>query len=369
LQQNLNQTMSKVHNFSAGPAILPQSAIDASVEALKNFAGTGLSLLEVSHRGKEFVAVMDEAVAMVKELFNVPEGYSVIFVGGGASLQFSMVPFNLLGDNETAAYVNTGVWASKAIKEAQLFGNVNVIASSEDKNFSYVPKGYTIPTDAKYLHITSNNTIYGTQMQEFPESPINVVCDMSSDIFSRPIDVSKFALIYAGAQKNMGPAGVTLVIVKDEILGKVERKIPTMLKYSTHIKEGSMFNTPPVFPIFVSLHTMKWVKEMGGVAAMEKRNTEKADTLYTEIERNPLFEGTCAVEDRSKMNVTFVLKDSSLEEEFLALCKQNKLSGLKGHRSVGGFRASLYNALELDSVKALVDTMQQFEKMKAGASN
>lgn len=360
--------MSKVHNFSAGPAILPQSAIDASIEALKNFAGTGLSLLEVSHRGKEFEAVMEESRAIVKELFNVPDGYAIIFLGGGASLQFSMIPYNLLDDNETAAYVNTGVWASKAIKEAQLFGNVNVIASSEEKNFSYIPKGYDIPKDAKYLHITSNNTIYGTQMHSFPESPIDVVCDMSSDIFSHPVDVSKFAMIYAGAQKNMGPAGVTLVIVREDILGKVTRKIPTMLNYKTHIKEGSMFNTPPVFPIYVSLQTMKWVKEMGGVAAMEKRNTEKADTLYNEIDRNPLFEGTCAVEDRSKMNVTFVLKDSSLEDEFMALCKQNKLSGLKGHRSVGGFRASLYNALELDSVKALVAAMQQFEQMKSGKS-
>ncbi len=360
--------MSKVHNFSAGPAILPQPAIDASIEALKNFAGTGLSLLEVSHRGKEFEAVMEESRAIVKELFNVPDGYAIIFLGGGASLQFSMIPYNLLDDNETAAYVNTGVWASKAIKEAQLFGNVNVIASSEEKNFSYIPKGYDIPKDAKYLHITSNNTIYGTQMHSFPESPIDVVCDMSSDIFSHPVDVSKFAMIYAGAQKNMGPAGVTLVIVREDILGKVTRKIPTMLNYKTHIKEGSMFNTPPVFPIYVSLQTMKWVKEMGGVAAMEKRNTEKADTLYNEIDRNPLFEGTCAVEDRSKMNVTFVLKDSSLEDEFMALCKQNKLSGLKGHRSVGGFRASLYNALELDSVKALVAAMQQFEQMKSGKS-
>lgn len=360
--------MSKVHNFSAGPAILPQSAIDASIEALKNFAGTGLSLLEVSHRGKEFEAVMEESRAIVKELFNVPDGYAIIFLGGGASLQFSMIPYNLLDENETAAYVNTGVWASKAIKEAQLFGNVNVIASSEEKNFSYIPKGYNIPTDAKYLHITSNNTIYGTQMHAFPESPIDVVCDMSSDIFSRPVDVSKFAMIYAGAQKNMGPAGVTLVIVREDILGKVTRKIPTMLNYKTHIKEGSMFNTPPVFPIYVSLQTMKWVKEMGGVAAMEKRNTEKAETLYNEIDRNPLFEGTCAVEDRSKMNVTFVLKDTSLEDEFMALCKQNKLSGLKGHRLVGGFRASLYNALELDSVKALVAAMQQFEQMKSGKS-
>jgi phosphoserine aminotransferase len=360
--------MTKVHNFSAGPAILPQSAIDNSIEALKNFAGTGLSLIEVSHRSKEFVAVVDEAIAIVKELFNVPDGYSVLFLQGGASTQFTMVAANLLGDNETAAYVNTGAWAKKAIKEAKLYGNVNVLASSEDKNFSYIPKDYTIPTDAKYLHITSNNTIFGTQMQSFPDSPIDVVCDMSSDIFSRPVDVSKFALIYAGAQKNMGPAGTTLVIVRDDILGKVERQIPTMLKYQTHIDKESMFNTPPVFAIYVSLQTLKWVKEMGGVAAMEKRNTEKADALYAEIDRNTMFEGTAAKEDRSKMNVTFVLKDDSLQDEFLALAKQNNLSGLKGHRDVGGFRASIYNALGMDSINALIDTMKQFEQSKNGAS-
>ncbi len=360
--------MTKVHNFSAGPAILPQSAIDNSIEALKNFAGTGLSLIEVSHRSKEFVAVVDEAIAIVKELFNVPDGYSVLFLQGGASTQFTMVAANLLGDGETAAYVNTGAWAKKAIKEAKLYGNVNVLASSEDKNFSYIPKDYTIPTDAKYLHVTSNNTIFGTQMQSFPDSPIDVVCDMSSDIFSRPVDVSKFALIYAGAQKNMGPAGTTLIIVRDDILGKVERQIPTMLKYQTHIDKESMFNTPPVFAIYVSLQTLKWVKEMGGVAAMEKRNTEKADALYAEIDRNTMFEGTAAKEDRSKMNVTFVLKDDSLQDEFLALAKQNNLSGLKGHRDVGGFRASIYNALGMDSINALIDTMKQFEQSKNGAS-
>lgn len=360
--------MTKVHNFSAGPAILPQSAIDNSIEALKNFAGTGLSLIEVSHRSKEFVAVVDEAIATVKELFNVPDGYSVLFLQGGASLQFAMVAANLLGDGETAAYVNTGAWAKKAIKEAKLYGNVNVLASSEDKNFSYIPKDYTIPTDAKYLHVTSNNTIFGTQMQSFPDSPIDLVCDMSSDIFSRPVDVSKFALIYAGAQKNMGPAGTTLVIVRDDVLGKVERQIPTMLKYQTHIDKESMFNTPPVFAIYVSLQTLKWVKEMGGVAAMEKRNTEKADALYAEIDRNSMFEGTAAKEDRSKMNVTFVLKDDSLQDEFLALAKDNNLSGLKGHRDVGGFRASIYNALGMDSINALIDTMKQFEQSKNGAT-
>lgn len=360
--------MTKVHNFSAGPGILPQSAIDNSIAALKNFAGTNLSLIEVSHRSKEFVAVMDEAVATVKELFSVPSGYSVLFLQGGASMQFTMVSANLLDDGETAAYVTTGSWAAKAAKEAKLYGNVNVVANSEDKNYSYIPKGYDIPKDAKYLHITSNNTIFGTQMQEFPNSPIDVVCDMSSDIFSRPVDVSKFALIYAGAQKNMGPAGTTLVIVRDDILGKIKRAIPTMLNYQTHIKKESMFNTPPVFAIFVSLQTLKWVKEMGGVAAMEKRNAEKANALYAEIDRNPLFKGTTAVEDRSKMNVTFVLNDDSLQDEFLALAKTNNLSGLKGHRDVGGFRASIYNALGIESVNALVATMQQFEKSKNGAT-
>lgn len=359
--------MPKVHNFSAGPGILPQEAIDNSISALQNFSGTDLSLIEVSHRGKEFTAVMNEAVATVKELFNVPEGYSVLFLQGGASTQFCMVPFNYLNEGQTAAYVNSGVWAKKAIKEAKLFGNVNVIASSEDKNFSYIPKNWQVPADAAYLHITSNNTIYGTQYQELPTADVPVICDMSSDIFSRPVDVSKFDLIYAGAQKNMGPAGVTLVIVKDSSLGKVTRAIPSMLNYQTHIDGESMFNTPPVFPIYVSLQTLKWVKANGGVAAMEKRNAEKANLLYSEIDRNPLFEGTAATEDRSKMNVTFVLKDDAMTEEFLTLAKQRNLSGLKGHRSVGGFRASLYNALPLESVQALVDAMQEFEKMKSGA--
>ena len=364
----IEKTMPKVHNFSAGPGILPQEAIDQSIAALQNFSGTNLSLIEVSHRGKEFVAVMDEAVATVRELFKVPEDYSVLFLQGGASMQFCMVPYNLLNNDGTAAYVNTGVWASKAIKEAKLFGNVEVIASSEDKNFSYVPKGWTAPANASYLHITSNNTIYGTQMQEFPNANVPVVCDMSSDIFSRPIDINKFDLIYAGAQKNMGPAGVTLVIVKNSLLGKVDRKIPSMLDYQVHIKGESMYNTPPVFPIYVSLQTLKWVKNSGGLEAMEKRNQEKADLLYGEIDRNSLFTGTAATEDRSRMNVTFILKDENLTDEFLAFCKENHLSGLKGHRSVGGFRASLYNALPLESVQALVDAMKAFEKSKMGVN-
>ncbi|MBI1221000.1 MAG: 3-phosphoserine/phosphohydroxythreonine transaminase [Bacteroidetes bacterium] len=360
--------MPKVHNFSAGPGILPQEAIDQSIAALQNFSGTNLSLIEVSHRGKEFEAIMEEARNTVRELFNVPESYSVLFLQGGASMQFCMVPYNLLDEGETAAYVNTGVWAKKAIKEAKLFGNIEILASSEDKNFSYIPKGWNIPSNAKYLHITSNNTIYGTQYQEFPDSPIPVVCDMSSDIFSRPIDINKFDMIYAGAQKNMGPAGVTLVIIKNELLGKVKRSIPSMLNYQTHIDGESMYNTPPVFPIYVSLQTLKWVKSMGGCVAMEKRNSEKAALLYGEIDRNSMFQGTAATEDRSKMNVTFVLKDDSLTDEFMALCKSNNLSGLKGHRSVGGFRASIYNALPKESVQALVDTMQQFEKSKTGVN-
>lgn len=357
--------MTKVHNFSAGPGILPQSAIDASINAIRNFAGMNLSILEISHRSKQYEAVVAEATQIVKDLLSIPDGYSVIFLQGGASLQFDMVPMNLLDEGETAVYLKTGEWASRATKEAALFGNVNVIASSEDKNFNYIPKGYSIPSNAKYFHVTSNNTIFGTEMFEFPESPIPVVCDMSSDIFSRPVDVSKFALIYAGAQKNMGPAGVTLVIVKDDILGKVSRKIPTMLDYRIHIKNGSMYNTPPVFAIFVALETMKWVKELGGVTAMEKRNQEKANLLYGEIDRNPLFRGTAAKEDRSRMNVTFVLENQEHGAAFLKFVQERNLDGLKGHRSVGGLRASLYNALPIESVQALVEAMREFEKMNS----
>lgn len=361
--------MSKVHNFSAGPAILPPSAIDASVEALKNFAGTGLSLLEVSHRSKEYEAVVNEATQLVKDILNLNDDYAVVFLQGGASLQFDMIPMNWLGENQTAAYVNTGVWASRAIKEAKLFGKVNVLASSEDKNFSYIPKNYTIPTDAAYYHCTSNNTIYGTEMFEFPDTNgVPLVCDMSSDIFSRPFDAKKFDLIYAGAQKNMGPAGTTLVIVKKSFLEKrAARTVPTMLDYKVHIENGSMYNTPSVFAIFVCMHTLRWIKSIG-LEAMEVRNKAKADLLYAEIDRNPLFTGTVAVEDRSRMNVNFVLTDKNLEEEFLKFCKNKNLSGLKGHRSVGGLRASLYNALELESVQALVDAMQEFEKIKTSAT-
>lgn len=353
--------MTKVHNFSAGPAILPQSAIDASIQALQNFSGTGLSLLEVSHRSKEYEAVVAEACKLVKDILNLGSDYEVIFLQGGASLQFDMIPMNFLPSGKSAAYVNTGVWASRAIKEAKMFGEVNVLASSEDKNFSYIPKDYSIPADAAYYHCTSNNTIYGTEMFSFPACPVPLVCDMSSDIFSRPFDASKFDMIYAGAQKNMGPAGTTLVIIKKSFLEKANAKVPTMLNYKIHIENGSMYNTPSVFAIFVCMHTLRWIKEMG-LEAMETRNKAKADLLYAEIDRNSLFMGTVAKEDRSRMNVNFVLNDKAHEEPFLKFCAAKNLSGLKGHRSVGGLRASLYNALPIESVQALVDAMQEYEK-------
>ena len=355
--------MNKVHNFSAGPAILPQSAIDASIEALKNFSGTGLSLIEVSHRSKEYEAVVNEATQLVKDILKLNDDYAVIFLQGGASMQFDMIPMFFLGEGEKAAYVNTGVWAGRSIKEAKLFGNVEVVASSEDKNFSYIPKRYTIPNDAKYFHCTSNNTIYGTEMFSFPDTNgVPLICDMSSDIFSRPFDANKFDMIYAGAQKNMGPAGTTLIIIKKSLLEKrAKRVIPTMMDYKVHIENGSMYNTPSVFAIFVCMHTLRWIKEMG-LEAMEKRNKAKADLLYAEIDRNPLFVGTVATEDRSRMNVNFVLTNKEHEEDFLKFCKSKNLSGLKGHRSVGGLRASLYNALPIESVQVLVDTMQEFER-------
>ncbi len=357
--------MTKVHNFSAGPAILPQSAIDASIEALKNFSGTGLSLIEVSHRSKEYEAVVEEACQLVRDILNLSDEYAVLFLQGGASTQFDMIPMNLLDEGETAAYVNTGVWASRAIKEAKMFGNVNVLASSEDKNFNYIPKNYTIPSDVKYFHCTSNNTIYGTEMFDFPKTEVPLICDMSSDIFSRPFDANQFDLIYAGAQKNMGPAGTTLVIIKKSLIGKAKRKVPTMLDYKPHVENGSMYNTPSVFAIFVCMHTLRWIKEIG-LEAMEVRNKAKADLLYAEIDRNPLFEGTVVKEDRSRMNVNFVTTNKEHEAEFLKFCESKNLSGLKGHRSVGGLRASLYNALPIESVQVLVDTMKEFEENKKG---
>ncbi len=357
--------MNKVYNFSAGPAILPREAMEAGSRACLEFQGMGMSLLEISHRSKEYEKVVADAVAIVKELLGVPEGYRVLFLQGGASLQFAMAPMNLLGEGETAAYLDTGVWANKAIKEAKLFGNVNVVASSKDANYTFIPKDYAVPADAQYFHVTSNNTIYGTQLQAFPASPVPLVADMSSDIFSRPVDVSKFGLIYAGAQKNMGVAGATVVVIREDWMGKGKRKIPSMLDYKVHADNDSMFNTPPAFAIFMALETLKWVKAQGGVAAMQRRNEEKAAALYAEIDSNPLFKGTCAVEDRSRMNVTFVMEKPELEKEFLKEAEAAGLSGLKGHRSVGGFRASIYNAMGLDGVQALVDLMRDFAKKHA----
>ena len=350
------------HNFGAGPGILPRKAIEKSAQAILDLNGTGLSILEISHRSKDFDAILAQTKSLVKELLNVPDNYSILFLQGGASTQFSMVPMNLLPVGGKAAYVESGVWASKAAKEAKLFGNVETVASSKDRNFCYVPTSYAIPSDASYLHITSNNTIYGTQMASFPESNIPVVCDMSSDIFSRPVDVSKFDLIYAGAQKNMGPAGVTLVIMKNDIHGKSGRAIPTMLDYKTHIENDSLFNTPPVFAIYVCMATLEWLKEIGGVSSIEKLNTQKANLLYSEIDSNPLFKGTADVDSRSKMNVCFLLEKPELDESFSALLKDNGVIGLKGHRSVGGYRASLYNALPISSVEFLVSLMQDFAK-------
>jgi phosphoserine aminotransferase len=354
--------MAKVHNFSAGPGILPQEVLKEASEAVINFNNLNLSLLEISHRGKDFIAVMDEARALVKELLMLDDSYDVMYLGGGASLQFAMVPYNFLKPEGLAAYVKTGVWASKAVKEAQLIGNTKVIASSEDKQYNYVPVGYEIPTDADYLHITSNNTIYGTQMQSFPKSPVPVICDMSSDIFSRKVDGKNFALIYAGAQKNMGPAGATMVAVKKDMLGKTGKKMLSMLDYQVHIKGESMYNTPPVFPVYVTMLTLRWLKNNGGVEWIERINNEKAAMLYAEIDRNSMFRGTAEKESRSKMNVTFVMNKPELEPEFDKIAKEANLSGIRGHRDVGGYRASLYNALPIESVKALVEAMQEFER-------
>ncbi len=346
------------HNLGAGPGVLPESALQKSAAAALDFNNIGMSILEISHRSKDFEQVLENTTSLVKELLGVPDNYSILFLQGGASTQFAMVPMNLL--HTKAAYVDSGVWANKAIKEAKLFGEVNVVASSKDQNYSYIPKNYVIPTDCDYLHITSNNTIYGTQMSAFPTSPIPLICDMSSDIFSRPVDVSKFDLIYAGAQKNMGPAGVTLVIIKNDILKEVKRVVPTMMRYATHIEGGSMYNTPPVFSIYVCMATLEWLKSIGGVSAIEKINKQKAELFYNEVDTNPLFTGTCAVEDRSRMNACFLLKNPELDEEFLKQAKAHGIIGIKGHRSVGGFRASMYNAAPLESVKALTDLMKDF---------
>lgn len=351
----------KKHNFYAGPSILSEYTIRNTADAIINFADTGLSVLEVSHRSKEFQAVIDEATALVKELLEIPEGYSVLFLGGGASMQFCMVPYNLL--SKKAAYLETGTWASNAIKEARLFGEVDVVASSKDANFTYIPKDYTVPEDVDYFHFTSNNTIYGTEMRYDPQLPVQLVADMSSDIFSRPIDVSKYDIIYAGAQKNLAPAGVTIVIVRNEALGHVDRPIPTMLDYRTHIKKGSMFNTPPVLPIFSALQTLRYYKQLGGIREIEKLDLAKAEKLYEAIDSSRMFVGTANPADRSIMNVCFVMKPEykELESAFVEFASTKGIVGIKGHRSVGGFRASLYNALPMESVNVLVDAMNKFQ--------
>ena len=355
----------KKHNFNAGPSILPRIAIENTAKAILDLNGSGLSILEISHRSKDFQAVIDEAVALFKELLNVPEGYQVLFLGGGASTQFLMVPYNLMG--KKAAYLETGVWAKKAIKEAKLFGEVVVVGSSADKNFSYIPKDYKIPADADYFHFTSNNTIYGTEIHNDPDSPVPMVCDMSSDILSRPVDISKYAIIYGGAQKNAGPAGVTFVIIREDILGKVERKLPSMMDYKIHIGDGSMFNTPPCLPIFTVKETLKWVKEIGGVAKMKEINWHKANLLYNAIDNSRMFVGTAEKESRSVMNVCFVMKEQYKDKEadFITFAQSKGMIGLKGHRSVGGFRASLYNAMPKESVQALIEVMNEFEQMHA----
>lgn len=356
----------KKHNFYAGPSILPQFTIDETAKALNNFAGTGLSIMEISHRSKEVIAVMDEAVSLFKELLKIPEGYSVLFLGGGASLQFCMVPYNLM--KSKAAYLVTGGWASKAVKEAKFFGEVIEVASSKDANYNYIPKGWSVPDDVDYFHITTNNTLYGTEIHEDFDMKVPLVADMSSDIFSRPIDISKYALIYGGAQKNLAPAGITFVIVRNDILGKMERPIPTMLNYQTHIENESMYNTPPVTTLFSALMTLRWLKAQGGVEAMAKTNKAKAKLLYDEIDRNKLFKATITdPADRSLMNICFVMNEkyADLEKEFNEFASARGMMGIKGHRSTGGFRASTYNALPTESVLALIDVMKEFETLKA----
>lgn len=352
----------KKHNFNAGPSILPRIAVENSANAILDLRGTGLSLLEISHRSKDFQNILDETVALFKELLTIPEGYQVIFLGGGASMQFCMIPYNFL--NTKAAYFETGVWAQKAIKEAKFFGEVNVVASSADKNFTYIPKGYTIPSDADYFHITTNNTIYGSEIRFDIDSPVPLIADMSSDILSRPVDISKYDLIYGGAQKNLGPAGVTFVIIKEKMLERVTRKIPTMLNYATHMKEPSLYNTPPVFAIYTCMETLRWIKGLGGVKSIEEMNRRKAQLLYDAIDNSRIFVGTVEKESRSLMNICFVMKEQFKDKEdaFMEFAKGKGMIGIKGHRSVGGFRASTYNALPYESVKVLVDAMQEFEK-------
>jgi phosphoserine aminotransferase len=352
----------KKHNFYAGPSILSQFTIENTAKAVLDFNGSGLSILEISHRSKEFIAVTEEAIALFKELLHIPEGYSVLFLQGGASMQFVQVPYNLL--NKKAGYLDTGSWASKAAKEAKFFGEVVIVASSKDRNYAYIPKGFTVPSDIDYLHITTNNTIFGTELKEDLKVSVPLVADMSSDIFSRPIDVSKYAIIYGGAQKNLAPAGVTFVIVKNDVLGKVDRQIPSMMSYQVHIENETMYNTPPCVAIYSALQTLKWYKQLGGVEAMHKVNLKKADMLYSEIERNKMFKGTVEkAEDRSIMNVCFVMSDDykDKEEDFNKFASAQGMVGLKGHRSVGGFRASIYNAMPVEGVQALINCMKEFE--------
>ncbi len=357
----------KRHNFNAGPCVLPKEAIESAIEAIRDFDNTGIGILEISHRTPGWERIMAETEQLWRDLLNIPDDYAVIFLGGGASTQFFEVPANFL--KSKAAYLQTSVWAKKAAKEAKFYGEVEIVASSEDKNYTYIPKGYTIPTDADYFHITTNNTIYGTEIHEDMDCPVTLIADMSSDIMSRPVDVKKYGMIYGGAQKNVGPAGVTFVIVRKDLLGKMDRKIQTMVDYRTHIgdepRNNSMFNTPPVFPIFVMHETLKWVKELGGLEAMYERNKKKAETLYNEIDRNSMFVGTAVKEDRSLMNVCFVMAPGreNLESEFMAFAKEKGMVGIKGHRSVGGFRASIYNACPQESVEALVACMQEFEQL------
>lgn len=354
-----------IHNFNAGPSILPKTVFEQASQAVLSYNNSGLSILEIGHRTPSFQAIMDEARGLLKELMQLDDDHEVLFLHGGASTQFMQVPMNLLSDKETAAYTDTGVWGGKAIKEAKLFGNVEVVCSSKESNYTFIPKDFAVPNDAKYLHITTNNTIYGTQWQKIPYTSNSLVADMSSDILSRALDFNKFDLIYAGAQKNIGAAGVNIVVVNKNCLGKVKRTIPTIMDYRNHINEGSMLNTPPVFAIYVCMLTLRWLKKQGGVAAIEKINNQKADLLYNEIDANPLFTGTVAKEDRSKMNVCFVMENATIEEKFLQFAIENNIYGIKGHRSVGGFRASLYNALPLESVKYLVELMADFTAKNA----
>ena len=350
----------KIHNFSAGPSILPQEVIQKASEAVKDL-GNGLSLIEISHRSKEFVDIMEQARSLALELLGLEgKGYKALFLHGGASTQFLMVALNLL--EKRAGYLNTGTWSEKAIKEAKIYDDIYEVASSKSGNFNYIPKGYTIPEDYDYFHCTSNNTIFGTQIKEFPDSPIPMVCDMSSDIFSRQLDFTKFDIIYGGAQKNMGPAGVALAVVREDVLGKVSRKIPSMMDYKVHISKSSMFNTPPVFAVYTSMLTLKWLKNLGGIPAIEEINNKKAQLIYSELDLNPLFNGYAVKEDRSIMNATFTLTNEDLKDTFDAMCKEAGISGLNGHRSVGGYRASMYNALPLESVQVLVEVMSELER-------